>query len=393
MVEYSPFSDAVMTDPHPVYRRLRAESPVHYVEEYDCWALARFEDVWNASMDAKSYSVARGTTPSQVLTRVQPVTPMLNVMDPPQHGVLRAALRPHFAPARLRALEPAIRAQFAEALDELARRGGGDLVGDFGTRVATHVACLVAGIPSEDGPALYRLVQRFFAHEEGIDGISPDGMAAMGEMLEYFAAAADRRRREGTAGAHPLDALIDVEIDGRRFEDAEIASHMSLLLIGGSETFPKVFANAVRRLWEHPDQRAAVAADPDLAPHAFTEALRYDMPTQFLCRTLLRDVELRGQKLREGEAALFLYASANRDEREFDEPDRFDVARRPPRILGFGHGTHACLGIHVARAEGRIALEELLLRAPKYEVDLERAERLRTEFVQGFASLPVSFRE
>jgi len=389
MVDYDPFSEAVMADPHPVYRQLRDEAPAYRIPGHDAWALSRFEDVWNASMDARSYSVARGTTPSQLLTRVQPVTPMINVMDPPQHTALRAKLRPFFAPARVRELEPGVRALFAGVLDELDARGGGDAVADFGTRVATQVACMVSGIPGEDGDMLYGLVQRFFAREEGVDSMTADGVAAMNEMFAYFSRLAAWRRAEGTAGAHPLDVLIDFEQDGRRLEDAEIASHMSMLLIGGSETFPKVFANLVRRLAEHPDQRAAVVADPALAPDAFTEALRYDMPTQFLGRTLLRDVELHGQKLREGEVVLFLYASANRDDREFEAPERFDLRRRPPRILSFGHGTHACLGIHVARAEGRIALEELLRRAPDYEVDLAGAERLRTEFVQGFARLPL----
>jgi hypothetical protein len=117
------------------------------------------------------------------------------------------------------------------------------------------------------------------------------------------------------------------------------------------------------------------------------------MPTQFLGRTLTEDVLLRGQTLRAGHAALFLYPSANRDDREFDDPDLFDIDRRPARILTFGAGTHACLGLHVAKMEGRVCLEEILGTWPEYEVDLEGAERLRTEFVQGFASLPIRIGE
>ena len=389
MVDYNPFSAEIMENPYPIYRQLRTEAPVYRLADYPCWALSRFEDVWNASMDAKSYSVALGTTPAQQLTKVQPVTPMINNLDPPDHTRLRSQFRPFFAPARIRDLDPTIRALFASALDELVERGGGDLVGEFGTRVATKIASIVAGIPLEDGEMLYELVKRFFGREEGVDGMTQDGIAAMMEMFEYFGELARKRRAVGTHGADPLDILIDFEQEGRPFSDEEIASHMSMLLIGGSETFPKVFANLARRLAEYPDQRAKVAADPSLAPDAFTEGLRYDMPTQFLGRTLIRDVEIRGEKLREGESVIFLYASANRDEAEFDDPDRFDIERRPPRILSFGHGTHACLGIHVAKAEGRIALEELLARDAEYEIDLDGAERLRTEFVQGFASLPI----
>ena len=134
-----------------------------------------------------------------------------------------------------------------------------------------------------------------------------------------------------------------------------------------------------------------MAQDISLVPDAYAEILRYDMPTQFLCRTLVADVELHGQALREGQGIAFLYASANRDDREFENPDVFDIRRAPRRILSFGAGTHACLGTHPARLEGKVTLETILARMPEYEMDLDRAERLHTEFVQGFSSLPIRF--
>ncbi|MGI9590998.1 MAG: hypothetical protein ACR2P8_06490, partial [Myxococcota bacterium] len=165
MVDYNPFSEEVMADPFPVYRQLREEAPVYRLRDYPCWALSRFEDVWNASMDAKSFTVSQGTTPSQLLTKIQPVTPMINNLDPPAHTALRAKFRPFFGPARVRALEPTIRELFCNALDRLQETGGGDLVGDMGTRVATHVASMVSGIPTEDAEMLYGLVQRFMGRE------------------------------------------------------------------------------------------------------------------------------------------------------------------------------------------------------------------------------------
>jgi cytochrome P450 len=144
-------------------------------------------------------------------------------------------------------------------------------------------------------------------------------------------------------------------------------------------------------LAQHPGQRAEVARDPSLVPNAFLEGLRYRMPTQFLCRVVTKDVVVQGQTLRPGQPVLFLYPSANRDEREFANPDVFDVHRSIPRLLSFGQGTHACIGIHVAKMEGKVMLEELLRVAPEYEVDLDRAERLVTDFVQGFARLPIRF--
>jgi cytochrome P450 len=120
--------------------------------------------------------------------------------------------------------------------------------------------------------------------------------------------------------------------------------------------------------------------------------LRYDNPTQFLCRTVAESIELHGQRLRPGQGVMLLYASGNRDEREFERPDVFDVTRRPQRILSFSVGRHLCLGIHVARLEARVAMEEILSRHPDYEVDFDGAEQIRTEFIRGYTTLPVQLK-
>jgi hypothetical protein len=198
-------------------------------------------------------------------------------------------------------------------------------------------------------------------------------------------------RRSGAAKDDVLQQLIEFEQDGVRLDDEAIASHLSMLIIGGSETFPKTFASILRRLWEHPDQRQMCIDDPGLIPDAYSEGLRYDMPTQFLMRVVSRPVEFAGAKMTEGQPIMFLYHSGNHDEREFDDPDRFDIKRRAPRMMSFGYGPHSCLGINVARLEGKVCLEEVLRRIPDYEVDLEGSERLLTEFVQGYWKLPITF--
>jgi cytochrome P450 len=165
-----------------------------------------------------------------------------------------------------------------------------------------------------------------------------------------------------------------------------------MFLIGGAETFPKTFASAVHRFWQHPDQRAALAADPSLIPDAYREVLRYDMPTQYLMRKLVQPVALHDKRMQPGSNVAFLYPSANRDRREFTNPDVFDVRRKSPRILSFGHGVHLCIGQHFARMEAKLCIEKLLSFAPSYEVRTERLKRLRTEFVQGWATMPVVWR-
>jgi cytochrome P450 len=386
MLKYDPFSEEVMRDPLPIYARLREEAPCYHIEEYDAWALSRFEDIWNASLDNEHFSCAQGTTSAHLLTRVQPVTPMLNLMDPPEHTELRAKIRPFFGPAKVRSLEPFMRELVREALEAARERGELDAMADLAQPLATKVACRVNGFPQEDGELLHQFVARFMRREPGVQGMTPDGLKAMEEMFGYFIGLIQKRRAAGADQDTVVDlfARMDLPLEA-------IASHLTMLIIGGSETFPKVFATGIRRLHEHPDQRAELARDPSLIPDAFQEILRFDMPTQFLCRMTTEKTSFHGKTIEPGQPVLFLYPSANRDRREFRDPDAFDIHRRPPRILTFGHGTHSCLGIHVAKAEGRIALEETLRRVPEYVADLGRAQRLVTDFVQGYSSLPISF--
>jgi hypothetical protein len=210
------------------------------------------------------------------------------------------------------------------------------------------------------------------------------------EMNAYLAErVAERRRGRGESGV--ADVFIAHELGGRRLADLEIASHMMTLVIGGTDTTPKVISAALRRLHQAPDQRADLVAHPEAIPGAFVEALRLDMPTQFMARTVARETTIHGQKLRPGQGVLFLFASANRDEREYAEPDRYDARRRIRRHLGFGHAAHVCIGSHVAALEGRVVLEEVLAAAPDYQLDESRIRWRSADQLRGMTSLPLSF--
>jgi hypothetical protein len=389
-VHYDPFSEEVMADPHPIYKRLRDEAPAYHIEKYDAWALSRFEDVWNASLLTDALITSKGTTSAQVLTKVQPVTPMINTIDPPAHTELRTQIRRFFLPGAVRQWEPKVQEVIDRCFERFFASGRCDVMADFASHVSVNTACMLVGIPLEDAAQLNDLVWRFFKREPGIDGMTPDGLAAMMELSQYFQDLIKTRRGQPEKD-DVLNLLLKIEIGGEKLSNEALGSHLSMLIIGGSETFPKTFANVIRRLWEHKDQRADCARDFSLIPEAYMESLRYDMPTQFLCRTVVKPVSFHGQTFREGQAVCLLYTSANRDEREFPEPDRFDIRRRAPRILSFGQGIHLCLGMHVAKLEGRLCLEKTLKHMPEYEVDLANAVRLRTDFVQGYASLPISF--
>ena len=172
--------------------------------------------------------------------------------------------------------------------------------------------------------------------------------------------------------------------------DEGVVSTLVNMLIAAADTFPKVFAGCLVALHDHPGDRRRVVADPGLGLDAFHEALRLDTPTQFQGRTVTDAFEIDGQKFEPGQKVCFLFASANRDGREFDHPERFDPDRRPTRMVGFGHGPHVCLGMHLARMEARVTLSQFLARFPTYEIDTGRADYARTEYVRGWLRLPVT---
>ena len=399
MVDYDPFSDEVLDDCLPVYARLRSESPVHFLERHDSWALALFEDIWNASEDPKTFRspgpTLQTTHPAEVISAededAAAARSSIFGMNPPQHTALRKRLARHFTPMAAQRLESSVRSAVRAYIAAALPVGRLDTIQDLAGKISVRVTCQIIGLPLEDADMLSGVVKRFFMREPGIEGMPPDAMAASAELNAYLVEAVRERRRRGVGDVDVMDDYLSVAIDDQPYGEEELAGHLTTLVVGGTETLPKAFAGGVLQLHRHPDQRAELAADPARIPDAFTEIARYEMPTQFLTRRLTRDVELRGQKLRQGQGVLFLYQCANRDEREFEQPDRFDIHRRAPRILSFGHGTHICLGQHAAKLEARIMYEELLRAVPEYEVVEDEVVRARSEFVAGYHEMPIVF--
>ncbi len=390
---YSPFLPQVMTDPYPFYRALRSEAPAYYMEQFDAWALTRFADIWTAARSPEIYCSSQGTTAANVLSRLEAPVPSINQIDPPDHTRLRSAMRSHFTRNRVARFEPEIRKQVRQTLDAHSAGSEIDAVRDLAEPLAARVACRLLSLPEEAGPLLTRWVHRYAANEPADQGRSSDALAASIETNQYLAEFVKARRRSGGDGKAIVDVLLCFEIGGRHLEDLEIASHLQTLVVGGTDTTPKVIATALQQLFLHPAGRAELAADPHRIPAAFTEALRYEAPTQYMARTVATPVTLYGQNLVPGQGVLLLYASANRDEREFEDPDRFDVERRATRNLGFGHAAHVCIGAQIARLEGRVVLEEILSRFPDYSIDESRIEYRRADQIRGAVSLPLEIRK
>jgi cytochrome P450 len=199
------------------------------------------------------------------------------------------------------------------------------------------------------------------------------------------------RRAAGADGRYPLiDGLLEYRLMGRALTDEEISgSVLATVLFGGVETLPKVVAHGLMELWRHPDQRRQVRADPANCARAFEEMLRYCAPAQWFSRTVRHPITIAGQELGTGHRIFPLLMSANRDEREFDDPDAFQWDRPITRHLAFGQGQCFCIGSHVARLEGRILVEELLSRVPEYDIDIDAAVRPPSSFQWGWRAVPL----
>src|SRR5262245_21040332 len=372
-VGYDPVSPAVMADPFPIYRELRARYRAYPIETYDAWALPRFDDVWQVLADRDRFSIVEGPVfhresllrhndgpPDTALRR--PVR-SFSMIDPPHHTRLRHAMVEPFRQRAVAALEGDVRALAADRLDELGGSGGFDVRHDYASPVSAAVAARLVGLPPSDGVRLFGLVNRYLLREPGQAGIGAQGMAARREIDEGLHDLVATRCTQ-PAGNPPdiVDGLLAFRTDEGGLDDAEIVDQLVTLFIGGTETRPKVVAAGAYELWRHPAQRAQLVDDPARVPKAFEEILRHDLPLQFAGRTLLVDTDVAGQRMGAGHSVVLLLISANRDEREFEDADTFDVNRRMERHLGLGHGAHVCIGSHVARLEGLIMLRELLAR-------------------------------
>jgi cytochrome P450 len=400
-VAYDPFSPEVMRDPYPVYQRLRAAGSVFPLPDYDAYALTRFDDVWQVLADRQRFSIVEGPVfARQRLLRhndgpprpgaLRPV-PSFSMVDPPLHTQLRRAMLGPFRPGAVAALEPMVRAVARTRLDELAARGRFDVRHDYASYVSAVVAAHQLGFDPRDATRIVALVNRYVRRDDGQSGISTEGNAARGSLDDFMLDLVGARRRAPHEHAQDaLDGLLELRTDDGPLTDREIADQLVTLFVGGSETLPKVLAAAAYELWAAPGQRRALVGDPGGVPRAFEEALRHDLPLQFVGRTLLVDARIAGEPMRAGQRLVLLLICANRDEHEFTDASRFDAGRHMERHLGLGHGVHVCIGAHVARLEGVVMLEELLARFPGYEVDAGDLRREGSEFHVGWAEMPVT---
>ena len=370
-------------DPHEAFTWMRANAPVYW--DGHAWGITRHADLKAISKDPRTFSNAGG-----IRADADPLQMMID-MDDPEHVRRRKLVNRGFTPRRVRDREDEIRRICTEIIDAVCERGECDFVTDIAAWLPLIIIGDDLGVAPEDRAQLLAWSDTMLTALTGDpDSLGPATEAFIGYTEYANAVIADR-------SACPRDDLMSVlvhaEVDGDRLNQQEILDESLLILIGGDETTRHVISGgAYQLLLEKEDRWDRLAADPTLLPVAVEEMLRWVTPIKNMNRTALRDVELGGQQIREGDNVLLLYPSANRDEAVFEDPFRFDIGRTPNDHVAFGFGTHFCLGNSLARLELRIMFEELFRRLPDLElVSEEEPAHRAANFVSGYETLPVRF--
>jgi cytochrome P450 family 142 subfamily A polypeptide 1 len=388
------------------FRWLRENDPVHWAEKSQVWVLSKFHDVANVSKDQATYTSARGVRANSAMK--------LGLIDEaePRHTHLRKLINKGFTPRMVKKLEVTFRQLVKETLDAVANRGECDFVDDVAVPLPLLLIAEMIGIRKQDRARFHRWSDDMIAGDGNLhrpEIIQRAGIAYM-EYSKYVTEILEDRRKNPRddlssilVGAKDAGMLTSFETQEHLFDrdlhlgeeelalaNDELIKLMVVLLVAGNETTRNAISGGMQLLIEHPDVRDALARDPSRIPVAVEEMLRLVSPVHSFSRTLTRDVELRGQHLREGEQVLLIYPSANRDAEVFPEPDRFVVDRNPQHIA-FGIGPHFCLGANLARMEMRVAFEEILRRLRNMEYTSGGPELRPSALVRSCVHMHVRF--
>jgi cholest-4-en-3-one 26-monooxygenase len=380
--------------PFEMFDLLREQAPVHWHDEPDgpgFWAVTRYDEVCTVNRDVQTFSSWRGGAlmwmDEEALQQQRLM--MLN-MDPPQHTRYRLLVNKGFTPRMIGTLHDRVRGLAREIVERVGAKGECDFVTEVAAELPLQVIAELMGVPMEDRSKVFDWSNRMVGADDPEYQVTVEGAqdAAM-ELYAYFNALGATKRD------HPTDDIISTlqhsEIDGDELSELEFDMFMMLLSVAGNETTRNAISHSMLALIEHPDERAKLVAQLDLMPTAIEEFLRWASPVMHFRRTATRHTQLAGTPIAEGDKVVFWLISANRDDRVFEDPYRFDITRQPNEHVAFGAGgPHFCLGTHLAKLEMRVIFEELLPRLPDAELNGPVA-RLRSNFINGIKHLPVTF--
>lgn len=398
-VVYDPYSAAFKADPWPVYQRLRDTAPVYHSEKWGFWALSRFDDVRAAARDHETFLSFEGIDIDDTAKDMSSPG-FLPDIDNPRHDQLRRIVQRTFLPRAIAKLEDDVRRVITGLVDRFADAGTADIAQDLSWPIPYAVFFDVMGLPTtgSDREDLIRWSHGLKDRENDDPRLTPIAWDALHHTKDYLAQVLMERR------ADPRDDLLSTLViaavedhDGMPYapevidRDSEIVGLAFVLFMAGVESTSALLSTAFRELAHHPDQRQALIDDPSRIPAAVEEALRYDAPLQVAGRNTTREVELHGVTIPAGARVFLVYGSANRDERQYEHPERFDVFRKQQRHLSFSEGLHGCLGAPLARLEARVALEVALPRMRDLRISGDMQLYRSTPNMRVLDRLPVSF--
>jgi cytochrome P450 len=388
-VYFDPYDVGINRDPYPVFRRLREESPLYYNEQFDFYALSRYDDVNKALVDYETFSSARGAIIELIKANIEIPSGALIFEDPPIHDIHRKLLARMFTPRKINALEPKIREFCSRALEPLVDGGKFDFITDFGAIMPMQVISELLGIPEDDQVMIRDHGNDQLRTEAGQPMKAAQDGLVDGSIFETYI-----DWRKDNPSDDIMTDLLNVEFTDehgvtRKLTREELLIYINVVAGAGNETTTRLIGWAAKVLAEHPDQRRQLVENPALIPQAIEELLRFEPPAPHVARYVTRDIEYYGQTVPEGSVMMMLIGAAVRDHRQFPpDGDVFDIHREQHQHLAFSVGTHYCLGSALARLEGRIALEELLKRFPEWDVDLDNASLSPTSTVRGWDTMP-----
>ena len=385
--------------PLKLFKRMRSGCPVHWTSEVTelpqakgFWSVTRADDVHAVSRDFETYSSERGGV--VVIDEVFPIElarAMFIGMDPPKHDRLKALFQAGFTPKRIAAHTDSIREIVIGVLDRLEGREECDLVADVAQPAVSRVIGSFMGIPEEDDAAWAELMNMALAandpdYSPDVHSVEETIQKAIEQVFARCGAMIAERRENPTDDL--TSVLVHAEVEGQRLEEHEIVMGFFLLVAAGNDSTKATYSSAMWALMEHPDQRDLLLENPTRIPGAVEESLRMFPAFAHFRRTATKDTELGGQSIKEGDKVVMWYASSNRDETRYEDPDRFDVLRNPDHQAFGAGGRHFCLGAALARLELKILLEETLARYPRMEMTGPPVY-LESGFLNQLKSLPV----
>ena len=382
---YDPVSAQSHEDPYPAYERLREEFPLYHIQRHDVWALSRYADVKQGLRDWETFSSAQGV---ELGTYVQFFGPgSIQELDPPRHDVLRKVLAPRFMNKRVKEYEGLVRQSARELVQTFADDDHVDLGRMFTQRLPIMTIFRILGIPESDIAWTMETGLEMLNRPPGESGPSPRAHELRGQLVDFLEAQVGERR----GGDYTDDVFGDIAraIDGGDMEVEEIQGLTLLLIAAGMETTTSLMGNIVHALATGHVRRAELQTNGgELSTEAIDEFLRYDAPAQWLARVTTREVEIHGTTLPEGSRVLMIFASGNRDPREYERADQLVLTRDGSRNLAFGEGIHFCIGMPLARLEAKVGIAELIAGTDQFELDGDLL-RYPSHVIRGYESIPV----